>query len=268
MVYKYCKTDGFDILKNCRLKLNRFENFNDPFELVFGVDEETAPRNIKKELEENPNIIKELARILDDQNISYDKTSTEDILDKFINFRIEDFKRAINLVWAEWSKKMGIVCFSESPDVIQMWAHYTENHKGIVIGIEESEFVDDKEVLVTVCYRDNMVLFPVTCIEEKIYQYAIKCIREVISRKESNWSYEKEIRIYGNLEEKEADGNYYHKIPTSCIKEIYLGLRSDEKTKLIADCIKQKDEYKHLKIFKMMQHKSAYKLVPEEIKNS
>jgi hypothetical protein len=266
MLYKYCKTDGFDILKNCRLRLNRIENFNDPFELVFGIDEDTAPSNIKKEYEENPNIINAWAHTLDEQNISCDKTSPEDVLEKFIKFQIKDFNRVTKILWEHWNEKMGIVCFSESSDVIQMWAHYTENHKGIVVGIEESEFVKDKEALVTVCYRDKMVLFPVTGTPERLDQYAAKYIPEVVGRKESNWSYEKEIRIYTNLDEKDIDGNYYlKKIPASSIKEIYLGLRSDETTKLIAECIRQREEYKHLKIYKMGKHESAYKLKPQEI---
>jgi hypothetical protein len=99
MLYIYCKTDGFDILKNCRLRLNKFEDFNDPFELVFGIDEDTASSNIEREHEETPNIINAWAQTLDDQNISYDKTSTEDILHNFITFQIEDFKRVIKILW-------------------------------------------------------------------------------------------------------------------------------------------------------------------------
>jgi hypothetical protein len=263
MLYKYCKTDGFDILKNRRLKLNRIETFNDPFELAFGIDEDTASSNIKKEYEETPKIINAWAHTLDDQNIAYDQTTPEDILDKFIKFQIKDFKRVIKIIWEDWNEKMGMVCFSELPDVIQMWAHYTDNHKGIVVGIEESELV---KYTFTVCYKDKMVLFPVTGLPEILNQYATKYIPEVIRRKESNWSYEKEVRIYTELDAKDIDGNYYtQKIPASSIKEIYLGLRSDDTTKLISECIKQREEYKHLKIFKMMKHKSAYKLEPEEI---
>lgn len=268
MLYKYCKTDGFDILKNRRLRFKRFKDFNDPFELMFGIDEATAPTNLKKECEETPNIINEWAYTLDKQNIAYDKTSREDILDKFTNFQIKDFKNMPERLREDLNEKMGIVCFSESPDVIQMWAHYTENHKGIVVGIEESELVEDIEHLHlhTVCYRDKMVLFPVTGIPERLNQYATKYFPEVVHRKESNWGYEKEIRIYTELDDKDIDGNYYtQKIPALSIKEVYLGLRSDDTTKLMAECIKQREEYKHLKIFKMMKHKSAYKLEPEEI---
>jgi hypothetical protein len=126
--------------------------------------------------------------------------------------------------------------------------------------------VKDKEALVTVCYRDKMVLFPVNGTPERLDQNATKYIPEVVGRKQSNWSYEKEIRIYTNLDEKDIDGNYYfNKIPDSSIKEIYLGLRLDETTKLIAEWIKQREEYKHLKIYKMGKHESAYKLKPQEI---
>lgn len=259
MLYKYCKTDGFDILNNCRLKLKRFKDFNDPFELEFGIDENTAPTNIKKEYEENPNIIKAWALTLDDQNISYDKNSLEDILEKFTEFQVKDFKGAKKELRENQNTEMRIACFSESPDVIQMWAHYTDDHKGIVVGIEESEFVKNKEHLFEVCYRDKMVLFPVTGIPEKVNKYVAKYIPDMVRRKESNWGYEKEIRVYIDFNEE------YIEIPASSIREVYLGLRSDETTKLIAERIKQREEYKHLKIYKMRKHESAYKLEPEEI---
>jgi hypothetical protein len=265
MLYKYCNTNGFDILKNSRLRLSRIDSFNDPFELILGVDEDSALINIKKEHEENSEIINEWMEILSQQNITYDEASPVDILEKFAKFQIGDFKRVLKMLWEDWDQKKGIVCLSESMDVIQMWAHYTDSHKGIVVGLDEGEFIKDKEAIITVCYRDKMVLFPVPGSLDKLGQYAPKYIIEVLRRKETNWSYEKEIRIYGDLNEKEADGHYYINIPSSSIKEIYLGIRSDSMTELIASCIKKRDEYKHLKIFKMTKHASAYKLVPQEI---
>ncbi len=265
MLYKYCNTNGFDILKNSRLRLSRIDRFNDPFELIFGVDEDSALINIKKEYEENSDIINEWMDILSSQNITYNEASPADILEKIAKFKIADFQRAIKILWENWNQEMGIVCLSESMDVIQMWAHYTDNHKGIVVGLEEGEFVKNKESIITVCYRDKMVLFPVTGRLDNLEQYTTKYIPEVLGRKETNWSYEKEIRIYGDLNEKEADGHYYINIPILCIKEIYLGISSDSTTELIASCIKKRDEFKHLKIFKMTKHASAYKLTPQEL---
>ena len=72
MIYKYCTADGFYILLKARLKVARIENFNDPFELVFCVDEKSAFDNIKKEYESNKNIIYYWQNLLDSQKIEYD----------------------------------------------------------------------------------------------------------------------------------------------------------------------------------------------------
>lgn len=260
MIYKYCTTDGFDILLKARLKAARIENFNDPFELVFGVDEETAFDNIKKEYENNKNIINNWQYQLDDQKIEYDKNSIKDIIKKITQFQINDLKKGILAIRENWNEKMGVVCLSESADIIQMWAHYTDNHRGIVIGLDENQFVKDKMALVKACCRDEMVLLPVTATPENLNQYE-KYIDDVIRRKESNWKYEKEVRLYANLNERDVDGNYYFNIPPSSITEIYLGLRSHENTEIIAKSIKQRKEYNHLKIYKMDRHASAFKLI-------
>lgn len=259
MLYKYCSTDGFDILVNHRLKLKKFKDFNDPFELVFGIDEDTALSNIRKEYEENPEIINVWKIALDKHGLTYDKTSSDDILEKITDALIKDFTGAREEMLEDLNDKWRIVCFSKSPDVIQMWAHYTDNHKGIVVGIEESEFLEHMEHVDEVCYQDKMVLLPVSSILKNANKYLEGCIPDLVRRKESNWRYEKEKRVYLDF-----NGEYIE-LPASSIREIYLGLRSDEATKLTAECIKQREEYKHLKIYKMNKHKSAYKLVPEEI---
>jgi hypothetical protein len=264
MIYKYCTTDGFDILLKARLKVVRIENFNDPFELVFGVDEESAFDNIKKEYESNKNIINDWQYLLDDQKIEYDKNSIEDIIEKVTQFQIKDFKKSILSIRENWNEKMGVVCLSESPNIIQMWAHYADNHRGIVIALDENQFVKDRMALVKVCCRDEMVLLPVTATPEKLEQYD-KYIDDVIRRKESNWRYEKEVRLYANLTEKDKDGYYYFDIPQSSITEIYLGLMSPETTEIIAKSIKQRKEYNHLRIYKMDRHESAFKLIPKEL---
>lgn len=268
MIYKYCTTDGFDILLKARLKVSRIEDFNDPFELVFGVNEGNALDNIKKEYEDNKNIINYWQFLLDDQKIEYDKNSIEDIIEKVTQFQIKDLKKSILLLRENWNAKMGIVCLSESPDIIQMWSHYADNHRGIVIAFDETQIVKDPRELVKVHCRDEMVLLPVPATPEKLGQYAEyyeKYIDDVLRSKESKWVYEKEVRLYANLNEKDEDGYYYFNILQSFITEIYLGLRSPETTEIIAKSIKQRKEYHHLKIYKMDRHESDFKLVPREI---
>ena len=239
MLYKYCTTKGFDILLNCGLKATKLDNFNDPFELRFGVDIDSAPNNIQKEYEDNPNILNDWRTILDSQNILYDKNSPKDIIIRFTEFQIKDLKKSINKIIEFWKDKYGIVCLSQSYDLIQMWAHYTENHQGIVIGFDENEFVKDREFLVNVTYHNDMVCLPVTGIFKKFDQYE-NYILDMMKRKESNWVYENEVRLYVNLNEKDKDGNYYVTIPPSSIKSIYLGLRSDSMSQFIAESFKRK----------------------------
>ena len=46
MLYKYCDSGGFDILINTRLKMSRVDDFNDPFDLAFNMDDDTALENL------------------------------------------------------------------------------------------------------------------------------------------------------------------------------------------------------------------------------
>ena len=263
MLYKYCDTNGFGILEKSKLRLTKFESFNDPFELVFGIDEDSAPSNIKREYEEDPNVINKWKTILDEQNMVYDNNSLNDIIEKYTEFIIIDHKNIPNILKKQWNDTIGIVCLSETMDVIQMWAHYADNHKGIVVGIDENEIVKDKETLITVCYRDKMVLLPVADLD--FNKNIIKYIPDALSRKETKWSYEKEIRLYGYLEEIDEDRQYYVDISPLAIKEIYLGLRSSQETKLRAKIFKQSNEYQHLIICEMKKHEKAFKLIPREI---
>ena len=45
MLYKYCDSDGFDILINTKLKMSRVDDFNDLFDLAFNMGDDTALEN-------------------------------------------------------------------------------------------------------------------------------------------------------------------------------------------------------------------------------
>ena len=224
MLYKYCNSDGFDILDYSRLKITRASEFNDPFDLTFGIDFEE----------------------------SGSEKNEQGLTKKWI---LESIERTMNSL----NKKFGIACFSRRPDIIQMWSHYAENHRGIVIGLEENEIIEDRSYLVEVRYSKAMLLFP---LRASIEDYE-KGFKDVLGRKESGWCYEEEVRIYAELKEQDKDGNYYVEIPPSSIREIYLGLRSPETS--IAKALKKKKEFRHLKIFKMEKSTKEYKLIPRLI---
>jgi hypothetical protein len=261
MLYKYCNVSGFDIILRSRIRAARFENFNDPFELVFRtVDEEEARQDIWEEYRKNPGIIREWKELF---GIKQQGLSDDLIVKEVAARQLANLNNSVRQIKDQWNKTMGVICLSEKPDIIQMWAHYCGNHVGIVIGIDENEFVQEPEGLIKVAYQDNMVCLHVKTIKDD--QYYSECIQDVIRRKETHWKYEEEVRAYFRLDEKDADGNYYVKLLPSSVKEIYLGLRAHETARIIAEAIKQRREYQHVKLYQMRKHDRTYKLTPEEI---
>ena len=109
MLYIYCKIDGFDIIKNSRLRLSRIDRLNDPFELAIGIDDVNAPQDLRNEYKEYPNIIKEWSTILNKNDIIHDRMSDDDILKKFTKFKIEDFRKLSKERLEYWKKNMGYI---------------------------------------------------------------------------------------------------------------------------------------------------------------
>jgi len=107
MLYKYCDTKGFGILLKSRFRLTRFDDFNDPFELQFGIDVDSGPSNIKREYKENPNIINDWNRILTNKEIENDINSNEDILNKFTKLKISDFLKIPDFLRKHWNEHVG-----------------------------------------------------------------------------------------------------------------------------------------------------------------
>ena len=268
MLYKYCTTKGFDIFLNSRLKAARISGFNDPFELDFGIDTANALRDITNEFYDNirtTDILHVWRNKLDAYNVEYNAKDVNDILIKICRLQISRFSEAKRDIRRGWDKTVGIICLSEEPNIIQMWAHYCSNHEGIVIGIEESEVVGGKkDALVKVEYdHDGMPLWPVRLSVDE--QHGMRLL-DVMRKKEANWKYEKEVRIYIDLDEKDEDGNYYYSIPSNSIKEIYLGLRSTETTRIMAESIRQREQYEHLRLYQMQKQESTYGLKAIEMK--
>ncbi len=184
-------------------------------------------------------------------------------------FLIEGKESAIQKVREEMNKRWGITCFSKKPNIIQMWSHYADKHKGIVIGLEEGEITGDVPTI-TVEYHNEKILFPYTAsipISPEIEKEYEEKFLKVMGRKERNWCYEREVRIYGGLDEAASDRNFYIDIPSHSIKKLYLGLNSTEDTLEKAKKMKRRRKYNHLKIFRMKRSQKAYKLIPNEIRD-
>lgn len=212
MLYKYFSDDAiqyFDDSEYFTLKFTKLEDYNDPYEQSLAVD---------------------LADVDSDN---------EDIL----RVMILKYQNEINEC-----KGYLATCFSNRPDITPMWAHYGNEQRGFVIGINEDELIDS----LTERGLENSDF----CIENiqyksgsdsefkdyfEHYMLGGKGVHLAIAHahffkafyffKQSCWEYEKERRliIKDNHKILFCNGsNTFLKLPKSCIDYIICGSKTND----------------------------------------
>jgi hypothetical protein len=127
-----------------------------------------------------------------------------------------------------------LLCLSEKPDNILMWAHYAENHTGTVIEfsyIEEGEYASTWGAAKPVRYMADM---PRLANEEALVRSLIgqgrlatpEQFQDSVYVKADVWAYEKEWRVFGGWEnDKERE---YIPFRPKELTAVYLGCRMSE----------------------------------------
>lgn len=129
--YKYMSAEtALTVLANSTLKFSHPHNFNDPFDYHPTVDAVGMSKFYKRTRTENgwENELEPANSKLLRKNLKV--------------LRSEEFR-------IESSKLTSISCFSKSKDILPMWAHYGDNHKGCVIGFRipsEEEVAEMRKV--------------------------------------------------------------------------------------------------------------------------
>jgi Protein of unknown function (DUF2971). len=130
-------------------------------------------------------------------------------------------------------------CFSKSPIVTPMWAHYANNHSGFVLEFDVDELRESFEGIAIrdVMYKDN----PDKKIESHLERFAVTMkprhavwlqdavLVEAYFSKHTAWSYEQECRLVdnGDYVDKSSGMQILH-IPTSCVSSIIVGKSASE----------------------------------------
>jgi Protein of unknown function (DUF2971) len=135
-------------------------------------------------------------------------------------------------------------CFSRSPAVIPMWAHYAQNHEGFVIEISEeklSETLPDVSCQ-DVSYSDVPVHDLLASLQmaygtsKMRHTYLLRrgVLYSAYFTKMSCWAYEQERRLVAQAEKdtREASSMILLDIPASCVTSIICGARASDATKL------------------------------------
>lgn len=132
-------------------------------------------------------------------------------------------------------------CFSRSPLVIPMWAHYAQNHEGFAIEFDETELEKHfpKSGFGDVDYLDsprrglNDLLEHAFALQKPRYLHMLHSgvFAAAYYTKASCWSYEHERRmLVSQAETRSASDMILIDVPAKCVKALICGARASPET--------------------------------------
>jgi hypothetical protein len=145
------------------------------------------------------------------------------------------------------SDKYGIICFSKTFESPLMWAHYADKHKGVCLKFEVRE--DD---CFDITYPESMGKF----VEDKLknrslaFKLAVLCncgltlkdLIKILTTKFSEWSYEKETRVFIPLNDKkdlENELQYENFNEGLQLKQVILGINNQTNRAKLQDFLER-----------------------------
>jgi len=254
MLFKYVPPDRLDIIEHGRLRFSQAGDFNDPFELrpimqlLSAREIQSLP--IDKEAGDGPN------RIL-----------TAEVLGAMIR-AVEPGLKGIaashfsvggafvidnnHLAQATFDEAVGVLCLSESPDNLPMWAHYGANHSGLVLGFDERH-----PFFAPIPFQGvSLGLAQVSYLEERPSVTAqTMWTEEVLTRKSLHWAYEREWRLLRPL--SQANATLPHPrfpralfdLPADALRLVITGVNtSPEMTERLVGAVRGDAKWSHVTI--------------------
>lgn len=160
-------------------------------------------------------------------------------------------------------------CFSKSPVVVPMWAHYSKTSAGFVVEIDEqklSEFFEDASIN-DVTYADSaheditshLQRAFGTCKPRHTFFFHKAIMYYAYFSKQACWSYEQERRLVVPLEYIEnVNGNMILFVPIQCVTTVIAGARAEPSSVEIAKDISSKIGNRFLQSFVGLSYPKKY----------
>ncbi len=212
-------------------------SFNDPFdvkrEIDYGFDHEEIRQPLVDEFTKiimNPDNHPLLGTSIFGQVISYYRQVVsndqkrellgmmDDLVDQGMT-RVEQVMRSGTEQWRATLSILRILCLSEVPDSAPMWTHYSDEHRGAVIGLKGVAEIDSVFLVAAPIIYEEPGKFLFTK-EDWIRHLTgqiplVENIQEhMLYRKGLDWSYEKEWRLILRAERATpAIGAYFRFVP-------------------------------------------------------
>lgn len=273
ILYKYLHPTRLDVLENKEIRFTQPGDFNDPFEFRPCIQRAASEEEVRTYVENN------FEKILEEDLAKYGalvpKAALKEILLKQKNKLPEIFQflepqmlqKISPLVDSLLNQHVGVLCLSEVRDSLLMWGHYTDSHKGFVVGFDSNHPFfsmrkskhDEFGFLRRVSYqlqRPCVVLSDTTS-------------PDWFQTKSEQWAYEKEWRIVRVLSEAERRVDrtifpiYLFNFPPDAVLEIIIGMRSTPA--VITEIRSLAAVFPRAKLLKAVEDPSNYNLIIDEI---
>lgn len=216
-------------------------SFNDPFELAVPI-EKPSQADILKFFEG-----KIQQHVLENSLIRKKLTS---------NINNLWHREGATLASNKWLKTIGVLCTTEDPKNLLMWAHYGSNHTGICLGFNKNEAIFSNAKPVTYTFERPTLSF------SSHLEISNQDIENIFFNKSKEWEYEKEWRsikrktkqtekeFYAELLKREPEkldevseiltnngGPGIYDLETESIKRVYFGCRikNEHKEKIMEE---------------------------------
>lgn len=139
----------------------------------------------------------------------------------------------LNSEWKKLIPEMRILCFSEKPDIVPMWANYGSNHSGVAIEFIPQEHTDSPwRVAEKVTYTDKPMLiatpeeWAMSALGIEQLDYT-KIFQRYGCVKTTDWAYQKEWRVFSFKRGHETGLYSDYKFAPTDLRSIYFGYRAD-----------------------------------------
>lgn len=264
-LYKYVTAARLDILEGGLIRFTQPSAFSDPFELrpflhMIGEQEflaEQREKAIREIYEKNLKRVPRKKR----KNLSYEGYCAfieahggpegQEFLGSGIFKTTAALLNKLNTakIPSIFDNLIGILCFTETPSNLLMWAHYADSHQGFVIEFDETNsFFYNNDVFIgrKVNYSSKRPSTSFTNIEKL----------DIYFSKSTEWAYEREWRMVAGLKEttKTVSQDPYDiclfSIPPAAIKSVIIGCRTQgSDIEKLTEMVRNNQQCAHIRLF-------------------
>lgn len=244
-LYKYFFPERSEFLRTGLIRFAQPGSFNDPYEMQAFIEPEKFERGLSKLYKDD---FDEIAKIAfkklsrgERRKIGFEKyreilKSEESVMANLIHAGSEYMAPRLTetIFQPKFDQILGVLCLTEKPDNLLMWAHYANNHQGFVVEFDvENQFFNQK------LHDDDFI----RCLQKVNYTQNVPRTSlldlknlDFILTKSMDWSYEQEWRMILMLDKcsqrikAEPLDICLFELPVSCVSKVIMGCRASPDT--------------------------------------